>query len=201
MLLPVRKNLFRWETPWPVSNLMLVGHLILKEKKCILIDPPYVPGIVESIKCLTTETVIILTSQNHTRGSKYLASETGAKIYIPEQNPEAIEPQELLSVRDIGNYESYSEGEVLGMKIFQDFEDKALLTEEKELIVSDNARGTEDGKLVLWPECNPHNPPYPPNKIIHKQFRKLIEESEAVSLLAGHGKDIIRNLQDQSKNL
>lgn len=201
MFTPIRNNVFRWETPWPEGNVMLVGHQILKDTACILIDPPHVPGLIEALRRIGGQVAIILTTQNHTRGSKYIAFETGAKIYVPEQNPEAIEPGELVAVKVLSEFEKYSAGKVLGMKIFKDFEDFALLTEEKDLIVSDNARGTVDGKLALWPECNPHDPPYPPNEKVHREFKKLIQETGAVSLLAGHGYDIVGNLQELEKSL
>lgn len=201
MFSPVRKDVFRWELPWQEADLMMVGHMFLKNSSCILVDPPYVSGLLQSLKRLADSFAIILTSQNHTRGTKYIASETGATIYMPEQNPDAIEPKELLSVKEIGSFEKYSGGSILGLKVLEDFADYALLTEEKELIVADNARGTSSGKLALWPECNPHDPPYPPNETIHKKFKKLIEETGAVSLLAGHGYDIIGNLQELAKDL
>ena len=198
MFTPVRKNVFRWETPWPVDNVNMVGHLILRNSKCILIDPPHVPGLVDSVKRLGDSVAIILTSQNHTRGTKYIASKTGATVYLPEQNPKAVEPSELLAVKEIGEFEKYGVGDLLGMKVFKDFYDFALLTEERELIVSDNARGTFDGKLVLYPEFNP---PSPPNETIHREFKKLVQESGATSLLAGHGCDILGNLQELTTRL
>lgn len=201
MFSPVSRNVFRWETPWQEADLMMVGHLILKNSSCILVDPPYVSGLVESLKRLADSFSIVLTSQNHTRGTKYIASQIRVTIYVPEQEPDAIEPKELLSVKEIGSFEKYSEGSILGLKVLKDFADYALLTEEKELIVADNARGTASGKLVVWPECNPHDPPYPPNETIHREFKNIIQTTGAKSLLAGHGYDIIGNLQELAKDL
>lgn len=197
--MPVRRNVFRWETPFPQNNQNLVGHLILSDSTCILVDPPCVPGLVESIRRLGHSFVIILTSQNHTRGTAYLASKTGAAVYIPEQDPRAVEPKEMLSVKEIEHFEKYGEGELLGMRVFKDFYDYALLTEEKELIVSDNGRGTSDGKLLLWPEFM--DPAEPPNDTIHNEFKNLVQKSGAESLLAGHGFDIIGGLQELARGL
>ena len=199
MLTPVRKNAFRWETPWPVSNLNMVGHLIVRDSRCVLFDPPTVPGLVDAVKKLGDSTVIILTSQNHTRGTKYIASKTGAKVYVPEMDERAVEPVELLAVKDIGEFEKYNVGDLLGMRVFKDFYDFALLTEEKELVVSDNVRGTADGRLVLFPESG--EPPGPPNETVHREVKKLVQESGATSLLAGHGYDILGNLQELAAKL
>lgn len=200
MFVPVRKNVFRWETPLPQKDLNMVGHLILKDSTSILIDPPHVPGLVESVKRLGDSVVIILTSQNHTRGTKYIASKTGATVYLPEQDPRAVDPKEALAVKEIGDFRKYGEGELLGMKVFKDFFDYALLTERRELIVSDNGTGTIDGKLLLYPEYMPDEPPNP-NDTIHKEFKKLVQKSGAVSLLAGHGYDIHGNLQELAATL
>lgn len=201
MFSPLRKGAFRWETPFPRNDQNMVGHLILRDSECILIDPPCVPGLVESLGKLGDSVSIVLTSQNHTRGTGYIASKTGATIYVPEQDPGAVEPIELLALKEIGEYKKYSYGEILGMKALKDFYDYALLTEEGELIVSDNGRGTADGRLVLWPEYMQEDPPKPPNPTIHKEFKDLIQKSGAISLFAGHGYDIIGNLQELSENL
>jgi hypothetical protein len=200
VLTPIRKNAFRWETPFPVKDLNMVGHLILRDSTCILFDPPCVPGLVDSVKRLGDNVAIILTSQNHTRGTKYIASKTGATVYIPEQDPRAVDPKELLAVKEIGEFQKYREGEVLGMKVFKDFYDFAILTDEKELVVSDNATGTADGRLLCYPEYTPDEPPEP-NATIHGEFKKLVQRSGATSLFAGHGYDIRGNLQELAARL
>lgn len=201
MFVPIRKDVFRWETPYPLNSQNLVGHIILRDSVCILVDPPHVPGLVEAVKRLCETTDIVLTSQNHLRGTAYIASMTGATVYVPEQDESAVEPGGLLALKTIGNYEKYVEGEVLGMKVFRDFYDFALLTPEGELIVSDNARGTPEGTLSLWPESMPDVPPNPPNENIHREFRQLVAESSATTLLSGHGCDIIGNLQELAEGL
>lgn len=201
MFTPVRKDAFRWETPFPRNNDNLVGHMFLEDSECILIDPPHIPGLIESIKGLSDSVSIILTSQNHTRGTGYIAAKTGAAVYVPDQDQNAVEPIEVLALKEVGEYKKFSEGEVLGMKVFKDFYDFALLTEEGELIVSDNGRGTADGKLALWPEFMDEDPPKPSNETIHKEFKSLIQKTGATTLLAGHGHDIIGNLQELAKDL
>lgn len=195
----IRNNVFRWETPFPQNNQNLVGHLILEDSKCILIDPPCVPGLVESVKRLGVPVSIILTSQNHTRGTAFIASKTGASVYLPEQDQRAVEPTEQLAVKEIKKFEKYTEGEILGLKAFKDFFDFALLTKAGELLVSDNARGSADGRLLLWPESM--DPPGPPEAKIHNEFKQLLKKTNAKSLLAGHGYDIIRNLQTLAEKL
>ncbi len=201
MFEPITRNVFRWETPFPLNDQNLVGHLIMRESECILIDPPVVPGLVETVKRLGTAHSIILTSQNHVRGTEYIASRTGATVYIPDQDQRAVDPRDQISIGEIKEAVKFGEGKVLGMKVLKDYYDFALVTEGGMLAVSDNGMGTVDGKLRLWPESMNFDPPKPPNETIHREFKELVRKSGAHTLLAGHGYDIMGNLQELSDGL
>ena len=201
MFEPLTRNIFRWETPFPQNDQNLVGHLILRDSECILVDPPVVPGLVETVKRLGNRHSIVLTSQNHVRGTEYIASKTGATVYKPDQDQRAVDPRDLISVGEIKGAIKFGEGEVIGMKVMKDFYDFALITDDGVLLVSDNGRGTRDGKLVLWPESMNFDPPEPPNETIHREFKDLVRKSGAQTLLAGHGYDIIGNLQELAEDL
>src|SRR3989442_12880244 len=69
MFSPVRRDVFRWGTPDPEGDWIMVGHLFVRDSEIILIDPPLIPGLIESITRIGKPKAIILTSQNHTRGS------------------------------------------------------------------------------------------------------------------------------------
>src|SRR3989442_7266892 len=192
----VRRDVFRWGTPDPEGDWIMVGHLFVRDSEIILIDPPLIPGLIESITRVGKPKAIILTSQNHTTGSKYIKEKTGATGYVPYQNPNAVEPQDALAVKEIGQFEKYNTGKLLGFEIFRDFNDFALLTDNKEIIISDNATGSPDGKLLVFPEYIPHDPPHPANATVRTEFKDLVKKTGAVTLLAGHGYNIYGNLQD-----
>jgi len=201
MFSPVRRDVFRWGTPDPEGDWIMVGHLFVRNSEIILIDPPLIPGLIESVARIGKPTAIILTSQNHTRGSKYIREKTGATVYVPDQNPNAVEPQDALAVKEIGQFEKYSTGKLLGFEIFRDFNDFALLTDNKEIIIADNATGSADGKLLVFPEYIPHDPPHPANETVRREIKDLVKKTGAVTLLAGHGYNIYGNLQDLANRL
>ncbi len=49
MLTPVLENNFSWRTQDPEYDWDMVGHLLIKNGKILLIDPPYVQGIEKAI--------------------------------------------------------------------------------------------------------------------------------------------------------
>lgn len=48
MFQPVRKNVFRWSTPDPEDDWMVVGHAFLTDGGTVLIDLPLVPGLLKN---------------------------------------------------------------------------------------------------------------------------------------------------------
>ena len=181
----------------------MFGHLFVRDSEIILIDPPLVPGLVESITRMGKPKAIILTAQNHIRGSKYIREKTGATVYVPDQDQRAVEPQDAQAVKEVDQFEKYSTGtgNLLGFEVFKDFYDFALLTDHKELIIADNAKGSADGELLLYPESVPHDPVHPANETIRREFKELVKKTGAVTLLAGHGYNIYGNLQDLADRL
>src|SRR2546425_8648449 len=192
----IRRELLRWGPLDPKGFLFMVGLFFDRTYKTTLFHPPLIPGLIESIARMGKPKAIILTSQNHARGSKYIREKTGATVYVPDQNPNAVEPQDALAVKEIGQFEKYSTGKLLGFEIFRDFNDFALLTDNKEIIIADNATGSADGKLLVFPEYIPHDPPHPANATVLREFKDLVKKTGAVTLLAGHGYNIYGNLQD-----
>ena len=198
MFSPVRKDVFRWGTPDPEGDWIMFGHLFVRDSQIILIDPPLIPGLIESITRMGKPKTIILTTQNHTRGSRHIREKTGATVYVPDQDPKAVEPQDALAAKEIGQFEKYTvgTGKLLGFEIFKDFYDFALLTDNKEIIIADNATGSADGRLLVYPEYVAHDPPNPPNETVLREFKDLVKKTGAVTLLAGHGFNIYGNLQE-----
>ncbi|MDG6900465.1 MAG: hypothetical protein JRM80_00690 [Nitrososphaerota archaeon] len=212
MLIPIRDGAFRWSTPDPADDWMLVGHLFVRETGIVLVDPPMVPGLLEAVRGLGRLEAVLLTEQNHTRATRFIAKRAGTPVYLPETNPDAVETWEAARVKQIGDFLVYKEGNVLGFQAHKFGDDYALLTDRKELLVGDNARGDDKGNVVIFPDwfkLNSPGPPYPdPEKLpkewrnsLRRQFRNIVKTTGATSLLAGHGFDILGTLQARTDAL
>ena len=112
----------------------------------------------------------------------------------------------------IGDFEVYKAGSVLGFQAYKFGEDYALLTDRKELLVGDNARGDSKGNVLIFPEwfkLYTPGPPYPaPEDIskefrdtLRKQFKDLVKSTGATALFASHEYDIISGLQARANEL
>ena len=76
MFTPVRKDVWRWGTPDPEGDWIMYGHLIVRDGKCVLIDPPLVPDLIESVDRIGKLEGVVLTTLDHTRGVKHICKET-----------------------------------------------------------------------------------------------------------------------------
>src|SRR5215467_10149588 len=94
VLTPARDGAFRWSTPDPADDWMMVGHLFVRETGVVFVDPPLVPGLVEAARKFGKPEAIVLTTQNHTRGSNYISKKADVRVYLPEQIPDAVDPGE-----------------------------------------------------------------------------------------------------------
>lgn len=212
MLTQVGNDVFRWETPDPTGRSarwgILVGHLFVRESGCVFVDPPIVPGLTEAAGKLAKPLAVLLTTQNNFRGARFLKEKLNIPVYLPEQSPDAVEPQERVSVQELGDFRSYADGRVLDFEVHRFMNDYALLTDRKELINGDNAVGDELGNVLVQPGFLPLNPPYPPEDAQYKEFRdksreafrELVRTTQAVSLYASHGFDIVDVLQEKAES-
>ena len=209
---PIREEVFRWSTPDPADDWMMVGHLFVRETGVVFVDPPMVPGLLEAAGRLGKLEAVLLTEQNHTRASRFIAKRAGIPVYLPETIPDAVESWEAARVKQIGDFEIYKAGNVLGFQAYKFGDDYALLSDEKELLVGDNARGDAKGNVVIFPEwfkLYTPGPPYPapedfPKEFrdsLRKQFKDVVKTTGATSLLASHDYDIIGNLQARASEL
>ncbi len=209
--MPVRKGVFNWGTTDPAGTSLrcgtMVGHILIRDSGCIFIDSPFVPGLLNAVTRSGKPEDVLLTSQNHTRASKYIKEKAGIPVYFPEQKQEAVESWELAAVKAIEDFETYRAGKVLGFEAFEFMYDYAILTDKKELFIGDNAVGDENGSVLESPGFLPLDPPNPTEDTTHKEFRdqsrnafrKLVKKTGALSLLSSHGFDIIGNLQEKIK--
>jgi Metallo-beta-lactamase superfamily len=212
MFTPIREGVFRWSTPDPADDWMMVGHLFVRDSGVVFVDPPMVPGLLEAARRLGKLEAVLLTEQNHTRASRFIAKRAGIPVYLPETIPDAVEPWEAIRVKQIGDFKVYEAGSVLGFKAYKFGDDYALLSDGKELLVGDNARGDLKGKVLIFPEwfdLYTPGPPYPsaeafPKQFrdsLRKQFKDIVKTTGATSLLASHDYDIIGNLQARASEL
>lgn len=206
MFTSVREGVFRWSTPDPADDLMMVGHLFVRGTGVVLVDPPMVPGLLEAASRLGRLEAVLLTEQNHTRGARFIAKRAGIPVYLPETAPEAVEPWEAARVKQIGDFTVYKEGEVLGFQAHKFGDDYALLSDGDELLVGDNARGDAEGKVLIFPEWFQRytpGPPYPApedfpkewREALKRRFKEIVRTTGATSLLASHDYDITGSLQ------
>lgn len=212
MLIPVAEGLFRWGTPDPEMDQMMYGYLLVREGRCILIDPPFVHGLLDSVSALGDLEAAIITTLDHTRAIRYLKKLAEVDIYIPDQMKSmTIDPEEYIACRQIIDYNTYRKERVLGLKpirITVDGEDAkgepymdeyALLTENGELLTGDISVGTGDGKILVAPEWFPiPDVAHPP---AHSEFKRVVISSKANSMLASHGHNIIGSLQEAASKL
>jgi hypothetical protein len=212
MFTPIREGAFRWSTPDPADDWMMVGHLFVRESGVVFVDPPSVPGLLEAASRLGKLEAVLLTEQNHTRASRFIAKRAGIPVYLPETIADAVEPWEASRLKALGDFKEYKTGSVLGFQAYKFGEDYALLSDRKELLVGDNARGDRKGNVLIFPEwfnLYTPGPPYPSTEDIskefrdslRKQFKDIVRTTGATSLLAGHDYDIIGNLQERASEL
>jgi len=205
----IRKGAFSWSTPDPADDWMMVGHLFVRATGVVFVDPPLVPKFIEAAAKLGKPEAVILTTQNHTRGTRYITKKTGIRAYLPEQDSRVVDEKEVPKVKEIGDFEIYKPGSVLGFRAYMHGFDYALLSDRKELLIGDNAVGDIKGKVALWPYWYNPAPTYPrPEEVsegfkdrLRKEFKDLVKTTGATSLLSSHGYDIIGNLQSQANEL
>lgn len=200
------KNAFRWTTPDPADDWIQVGHIIIFDERVILIDPPLVPGLFDEISKLGKPEAVILTTQNHTRATAFLHKRYGLTAYLPDQDANSIDPREAVRVHDIGDYETYAGGDVLGLKAIKFGAEYCLATDDGIIAFGDNVTGDASGNIVLWPDWYTPGPPYDAylnemNASERNNFRNifvnLVKETNGKTLLASHGYDIAENLQSR----
>jgi glyoxylase-like metal-dependent hydrolase (beta-lactamase superfamily II) len=189
---------------------MMVGHLLVRDTGVVFIDPPLIPGLIDAAAELGKPEAILLTTQNHTRATAFMRKRAGIPAYLPEQDPNSLDPREAAKVKDIGDFQTYKAGGILGFQAIKFGSEHILLTDEKELLVGDMATGDTKGNLVLWPDWYTPGPPYEfyskelkdsDKQEIRESFKALVKKTGATSLFASHGHDIIGNLQVRATEL
>ena len=209
MLFPISRNVFRWSTPDPQDNWMMIGHLVISGNEIVLIDPPLVPGLLDAIRNLGKPSSVMLTTIDHVRASRYLQTTLGVKLYVPKQTRTTnMDPEEMHAHTDIESYNLYDEGDAIpaSLKAFRmrpfagaelpRYDELAILTATGELLVGDVAEGTSDGRVLTGVEFFVPNPETETVNACFGEIERVVRTSRARTLLSSHGQDIIGTLQE-----
>lgn len=79
----IENDIGMWTTPDPEEEILMVGHIIRSEETYVLIDPPVIPGLPQYLSTIGRIETIILTTHDHTRGSRYLSDAFACPVYAP----------------------------------------------------------------------------------------------------------------------
>ena len=211
MLFPVNRRFFRWSTPDPNDNWVMNGHLVLTENGVIMVDPPNVPGLIESVLRLGKLEAVILTTGDHIRGTEYISGITGAHVYIPKQEETDIDSASYSRLRQLRDATEFDQGESLpgGIRVFRARVDRGkntpnvnevmLLTGSGELLAGDLVMGASDGRLLTRTDFFFSSVDTGDFALEFDTISRVIGSSGAKTLLASHGFDIVENLQDALK--
>ena len=204
MLIPVKQGIMRWETPDPEFDWIMVGHLIIADGQVVIVDPPFVPHLIEDIKTVGDPALVILTTADHTRGAKYLSQKLGVDLFMPRQKPARyLNPEKMLECKDISKFKYYDENTSIPANLkplrlsFSGkdgsllLDEMALLTQNNEIIVGDIASGSQDGKILSGEESFTKTPDKVYSKACFDIINNVIISNKVESLIASHGQDIL----------
>lgn len=209
MLYPVSRTVYRWQTPDPADDWMMVGHLVMRESKVVLVDPPLVPGLPEAVNRLGQPVAVLLTTIDHARAARYFSAEHNLKIYVPKQiETTNLDPGKTLEHEEIQDFTAYDENTPLpgGLRAIRArvfagnekprYDEMILLTQTGELLVGDLACGSKGGKFLVGPEMFNPSPGRIEVDACYQIMAALIGNSNAHTLLSSHWHDILGNLQE-----
>lgn len=200
MLIPITSNISQWSTPDPEDDVMMVGHILTGSDDIVLIDPPVVPGLARHLQLLGHVSAIVLTTHDHTRGSRFLSDWFKCPIYVPEQADHT-----RLRYGRVEHPVPYREGVLfngivaLRARAVVDgalYLDEMVLSVGQAVFIGDLAAGRLDGSVAVCPE---QFHPDPAPKKIHAVSRALLEAipDETALILPGHGYPIAGRVHEK----
>ena len=212
MFIPVMENNFAWRTQDPEYDWDMVGHLLIKNGSILLIDPPYVHGIEQAVTFMGKPEAIIITTADHTRGSRYLSYKLKIPLYVPDQGDSiSVSPGEIYREKKIANYKAYNEGPIFWLnakrvKVYRKKEDKVPYIDE--MILADNDGNIFTGDIAMGSSscelltCNEGFTDEPDTMLVKSSFESLknaTKELNKNNLISSHGTDIVGNLDEKIK--
>lgn len=137
---------------------MMVGHVVKEDDGLILVDPPVRPGLPHLLASYGAVRAIILTTHDHTRGSRYLSDWFGCPIYVPAQAD-----RDRLHYGRVVQAKTYEDGMGLPGNLVarrmvvtlvgdRPYMDEMILQRKDALLIGDLAAGNPDGTLAVSPE-------------------------------------------------
>ncbi|MCL5116961.1 MAG: MBL fold metallo-hydrolase [Firmicutes bacterium] len=157
----ITDSIGRWTTPDPEEELMMVGHVLKEEDRLTLVHPPVLPGLPDVLASLGSVRAIILTTHDHTRGSRYLSDLFACPIYAPVQADRS-----RLDAGRVQRPEWYEESTplpgglvarrtIVTMSDGRPYMDEMSLQRSDVLFIGDLLTGNLDGTLAVCPEQFP----------------------------------------------
>lgn len=185
----------------------MVGHLLSKDGEIILVDPPYVHGLEKALPLIGKPEAIVLTTANHTRGSRYISYKLQIPVYVPLQTDSpSVSSNKMYEDKGINNYKIYEEGSLFWLRskrvtVYRSevdsipyIDEMILIDENRSVIIGDIAMGSYSGELLTINEGFIDSP----DVNLVSRSRAVIRDSFSVlyldNLLSWHGYDIIGNL-------
>ncbi|MDA8198915.1 MAG: hypothetical protein M0Z54_05735 [Thermaerobacter sp.] len=198
----VYPGVWRWETPDPEDDWMMVGHALTTPAGVVLVDPPVVPGIQSALAGFGSVLGVVLTTHDHLRGAEWFHRTTGAPVHLPRLSYDQPGLRDRLS-----RARPYDDGDELpgGLQAHRirvpalmwddgTYVDEMTLTtpDGGALLTGDVVMGTPTGQLWACPEGLTLHPD--PRKVTASltTFREVLAHHPSIhTLLASHGTDLI----------
>ena len=200
MFRPIEKDAFAWNVPDAEFGEIMVGHVLVGDNGYVIIDPPMMPGLVDSLRVFGDCLAVIILTPTHKRGGSIAAVQLSAPHYFPgfasESYPAHIEvpgkvfynPGDLLPL-NLKVMEIQTGGPVFGDHPMHEM---ALMDETGRAFFADICHGSGREKLEIGPEgvIPGHTDEQISNGL--EALAKAVPPT-AVTGFFGHGDDLVGN--------
>ena len=156
MFKPIEKDVYAWEVPDAEFGEMMNGHLYIQKDGYVLIDPPLMPGLLQSLGVFGKCNGVILLSGSHKRGSAMASNALGTTLYVPEFAASQIQGKNVKPYKDgdiiAGDLKAVEIKSEIGIFGDHPIHEMALLDSHKRIFICDVCYGSPSGTLNLAPE-------------------------------------------------
>lgn len=156
MFKPIEKDVYSWSVPDAEFGEIMNGHLLLQNDGYVLIDPPLMPELLQSLSAFGKCNGVILLSGSHKRGSVMAAGVLGATLFVPEFAVSGFPMNNVKVYRNgdriAGGLEAVEIKSEIGVFGEHPIHEMALLDSGKRIFISDVCYGQPSGKLNFAPE-------------------------------------------------
>lgn len=156
MFKPVERDVFVWTVPDAEFGELMNGHLYIQNDGYVLIDPPLMPELLQSLEAFGKCNGVILLSASHKRGSIMASGMLGATLCVPEFAMGQIQAPGARAYRNgdriAGDLEALELQTDVGVFGEHKLHEMVLLDSKKRAFISDACYGQPSGKLNFAPE-------------------------------------------------